>query len=119
MTVGTILAGSHIRLDQWWVAIELICGGSSGVSALELQRRLGLKSYRSALFLAKKLRWAMTQPPLAAAVGRRADRKLHMAIGPRQALELLLRVKAAAGMPRPGANRQKSVWAEVEEELAW
>jgi hypothetical protein len=31
-------------------------------------------------------------------------------------MRLLLEVKPIADMPRPGAHRQKSVWAEVEAE---
>lgn len=66
VTVGTIFHRSHISLRQWLMAFHLICASKKGMSALQLQRMLGLKSYKSAWHLAHRVRWAMTQPPLAA-----------------------------------------------------
>jgi transposase-like protein len=40
-----------------------LCAGKNGVSALELSRTLGI-AYRSAWFMAHRIRYAMTQPPL-------------------------------------------------------
>ena len=46
----------------------------------------------------------------------RTGNRIHIPLDPDQAISLLLKVKPTAKMPRPGAHRQKSVWAEVEEE---
>jgi hypothetical protein len=100
--MGTVLAGSHVPLNKWLMAIEAVRKDES-VSALEIQRRLDLKSYRSALFLCRRIRWAMDQAPLK---GRSIE----------EVLPALLEVKPTADMPRPGAHRQRSVWAEVEAE---
>src|SRR5262245_51531716 len=52
VTVGTIFHRSHITLKQWVMAFHLMCSSKKGISALQLQRELGLKSYQSAWHLA-------------------------------------------------------------------
>jgi transposase-like protein len=51
--------GSHITLRQWIQAFYSMCSHKKGVSALQLQRNLGLKTYRSAWHLAHRIRLAM------------------------------------------------------------
>jgi len=65
VTVGTIMQGSHITLRQWVQAFYSMCSHKKGVSALQLQRNLGLHSYKSAWFLCHRIRKAMSQEPLA------------------------------------------------------
>jgi len=65
VTTGTVMQGSHITLRQWVKAFYLICFHKKGVSALQLQRNLGLGSYRSAWHLAHRIRLAMRQNSLA------------------------------------------------------
>jgi transposase-like protein len=95
VTVGTIFEDSHIPLHKWLLAIHRVSSSDTYVGALQLRRELKLGSWRSASFMCRKIRWAMTQAPF-----------------PR-----LLRVKPTSKMPRPGAHRFKSVWAEVNDEL--
>jgi transposase-like protein len=64
VTVGTVMHRSHITLRQWVQAFYSICSHKKGVSALQLQRNLGLHSYRSAWHLAHRIRLAMKQDPL-------------------------------------------------------
>ena len=64
VTVGTIMHRSHISLKQWLMAFYLMCSSKKGVSALQLQRNLGLGSYKTAWHLAHRIRYAMTQEPL-------------------------------------------------------
>jgi len=59
VTVGTIMHRSHITLRQWVQAFYAMCSNKKGISALQLQRNLGLHSYRSAWFLAHRIRAAM------------------------------------------------------------
>lgn len=66
VTVGTIMHRSHITLRQWVQAFHSMCSHKKGVSALQLQRNLGLKSYKSAWHLAHRIRHAMRQQPLKA-----------------------------------------------------
>jgi len=63
--VGTIFEDSHLPLSKWLLAIHLLCAGKNGVSALELSRTLGI-AYKSAWHMAHRIRYAMTQPALAA-----------------------------------------------------
>jgi len=59
VTVGTIMHRSHITLRQWIQAFYSMCSHKKGVSALQLQRNLGLHSYKSAWHLAHRIRAAM------------------------------------------------------------
>jgi len=63
--LGTVMQGSHITLRQWVQAFHSMCSHKKGVSALQLQRNLGLRSYQSAWFLAHRIRLAMKADPLA------------------------------------------------------
>lgn len=65
VTVGTIMHRSHITLRQWVQAFYSICSHKKGVSALQLQRNLGLHTYRAAWHLAHRIRTAMSQKPSA------------------------------------------------------
>lgn len=63
VTVGTIFEDSHIPLAKWLLAIQLLCASKKGMSAHQLHRMLGL-TYKSAWFMAHRIRYAMTRPPL-------------------------------------------------------
>lgn len=62
VTAGTIMHGSKLSLTVWFWAAYLMASHSNGISALQLQKQLGLGSYKSAWFLAAKLRLAMVAP---------------------------------------------------------
>ncbi len=64
VTVGTIFEDSHIPVRKWVLAFHLICGAKKGISACQLQRHLGLGSYKSAWHMAHRIRYAMSQEPL-------------------------------------------------------
>jgi len=71
VTAGTVLHGSKLPLTVWFWAAYLMATHSNGISALQLQKQLGLGSYKSAWLLAAKLRRAMVAPgrsPLAGLV---------------------------------------------------
>jgi transposase-like protein len=57
---GTVMERSHIPLQKWLMATHLIMASKKGMSALQLQRMLGLGSYRSAWFMCHRLREALT-----------------------------------------------------------
>lgn len=63
--IGTIFERSHIPLRKWVRAFHLMCCSKKGISALQLQRMLGLKSYKSAWHMAHRIRYAMRSEPLA------------------------------------------------------
>ena len=53
---------SKLALTVWFWAAYLMATHSNGISALQLQKQLGIGSYRSAWLLAHKLRQAMVEP---------------------------------------------------------
>src|SRR5579872_2913921 len=63
VTVGTIFEDSHIPLNKWLLAVHLLCASKKGMSAHQLHRMLKV-SYKSAWFMAHRIRYAMTQEPL-------------------------------------------------------
>lgn len=67
---GTVMHGTHLPLRSWFVAAYLMTTHSNAISALQLQAKLGLGSYKSAWLLLHKLRRAMADPdpPLGGAV---------------------------------------------------
>jgi len=58
-TAGTIFHDSHLPLHKWFLALALIVDAKKGVSAKQLQRHLGIGSYRTAWYLAHRIRKAM------------------------------------------------------------
>src|SRR5882724_2024023 len=69
VTVGTIFEDSHIPLRKWLVAWYLLCSSKKGISSLQIQRMLWgekngkpLGSYRTALFMMHRIRYALAQP---------------------------------------------------------
>jgi transposase-like protein len=60
-TSGTIFHDSHLTLTQWFTAVALICDAKKSLSALQLQRHLGIGSYRTAWYLAHRIRKAMEE----------------------------------------------------------
>ncbi|MFA6206183.1 MAG: IS1595 family transposase [Methylocystis sp.] len=57
---GTVMERSHVPLHKWLLAIHLMASSKKGISAHQLMRNLGLGSYRTAWFLAHRIREAMT-----------------------------------------------------------
>lgn len=62
VTAGTIFQDSHVALTTWFRALWHVTTQKNGVSALGLQRVLGLGSYKTAWALLHKLRRAMVRP---------------------------------------------------------
>ena len=57
-TSGTIFNDSHLPLVKWFMAIAMICEAQKGMSAMQLQRHLGV-NYRTAWHLCHRIREAM------------------------------------------------------------
>jgi transposase-like protein len=56
---GTVMERSHIPVHKWLLAIHLLSASKKGMSAHQLHRMLGV-TYKSAWFLAHRIREAMT-----------------------------------------------------------
>jgi transposase-like protein len=59
VTIGTVFEDSKIPLRKWLIAWYMICSSKKGISSLQLQRILELGSYRTALFMAHRIRHAL------------------------------------------------------------
>lgn len=58
---GTVFHDSHLSLRKWFAATYIMTESKKGVSALQLQRMLGLGSYRTAWHLCHRIRSAMAE----------------------------------------------------------
>ncbi len=54
--------GTHLLLRKWFLAAYLMATHSNGMSALQLQAKLGIVSHKAAWLLLHKLRRAMVNP---------------------------------------------------------
>src|ERR1700735_5031234 len=58
-TNGTIFHDSHLPLHKWFMAIALIVDAKKGISALQVQKHLGIGSYKTAWYVCHRVRKAM------------------------------------------------------------
>ncbi len=69
LTAGTVLHGTRTALHLWFWAAYLMSTGTPGISAVQLQRQLGIKRYETAWMMLHKLRRSMVNPEREALVG--------------------------------------------------
>lgn len=61
VTVGTVFERSKIPPNKWLLATHLLCASKKGMSAHQLHRMLGV-TYKTAWFMAHRIREAMREP---------------------------------------------------------
>ena len=66
--IGTIMEDSKIPVRHWTLALWMYCASKKGFAAKQFQRMTGL-SYKSALFCAHRIRYAMSDEPEGPLVG--------------------------------------------------
>lgn len=103
VTVGTVMHRSKIGLDKWVLAFHLMCSSKKGISALQLQRNLGLGSYRTAWHMAHRIRLAMKEEPLAGKLS-----------GTVETDETYVGGKSRTGRRGRGSERKTAVLALIE-----
>lgn len=97
----TIMHKTHLPLRTWFLAAHLVATHSNGISALQLQGKLGIGSYKTAWLLLHKLRRAMVDPgrePLGRPGRNRPSRRERDAVSPPDG--------PAGRRPRPEQGRQ-------------
>jgi transposase-like protein len=60
-TSGTIFHDTHLPLIVWFQAITLLLNAKKGISALQLQRDLGIGGYKTAWYLNHRIREVMAE----------------------------------------------------------
>jgi transposase-like protein len=112
-TVGTIMEDTHLPIRTWMMAFSIICSAKKGISALQLQRHLGLGSYRSAWHLAHRIRHAMSKEPLSGLLkGAVAADETYIGGKPRKLAGI--RKKGTSGNLRGRGTKKVPVVALVE-----
>jgi transposase-like protein len=62
VTAGTVMHGTRTPLRLWFWAAYLVATHTPGISAVQLQRQLGISRYETAWLILHKLRRAMVAP---------------------------------------------------------
>ena len=60
-TSGTLFADTHLPLIVWFHAIAIMLNAKRGISAMQLQRDLGIGGYKTAWYLNHRIREAMQE----------------------------------------------------------
>lgn len=58
---GTVFNDTHLPLITWFTATLLLCEAKKGISACQIQRTLGIGSYKTAWYLCHRIRAAMAE----------------------------------------------------------
>ncbi len=121
MTAGTIFEGTRKPLRTWFLAMWFVTSQKNGVSALGLQRALGLGSYETSWTWLHKLRRAMVRPGRDRLVGEIEADETYVG-GPeegkrgreveRKAIVAVAAEKRGRGIGRIRLRRVKDVSAE-------
>ena len=69
VTLNSVMESSHIPLTKWALGFHKMAASKKGISAKQLQRELNLGSYRTAWFMAMRLREAMGIGPKGGKIG--------------------------------------------------
>jgi transposase-like protein len=59
---GTIFENTNYPLREWFQVILMMCQAKKGISALQVQRHIGMGSYRTAWYMCHRIRAAMLDP---------------------------------------------------------
>lgn len=77
---GTVLEKSRLPLRVWVFAFWRACASKKGIGALQLSREMQI-THRSALFVLRRIRFAMGVPTRAPKVGGEGERQEKEAVG--------------------------------------
>ena len=61
VTTNTIFHDTHLPLETWFLAVHILTQAKKGISSCQMQRTLGLGSYKTAWYLTGRIRKAMEE----------------------------------------------------------
>jgi transposase-like protein len=67
--VGGVMEGSHVALAKWALVFHMMAANKRDVSAKQVQRQIGFKSYEMAWFMRHRIREAMKPDAEAGPIG--------------------------------------------------
>ena len=97
-TVGTVFEDSHVPMSKWLLAIHLLCASKKGMSAHQLHRMIHV-SYKTAWFMFRRQRYAMSQHPMIEKMSGVWKWTRHGLDPRREASEVVLAIDAARSAP--------------------
>jgi transposase-like protein len=114
-TNGSIFHDSHLPLHKWFMAVALIVDAKKGLSAKQLQKHLGIGSYKTAWYVCHRVRKAMVEAnpePMSGVVeldetyiGGTAKRRFKRAKEPKSPKEIVLAMRERSTKEKPGRVR--------------
>ncbi len=66
---GTIFENTKCPLREWFQVILIMCQAKKGMSALQVQRHIGMGAYRTAWYMCHRIRAAMQDPDFKLLIG--------------------------------------------------
>ena len=114
-TAGTIFNDSHLPLTKWFMALAIIVDANKSISAKQLQQHLGIGSYRTAWYMAHRIRKSMVDSdpmPMSGVVeidetyiGGTAKRCFKRAKEPKAPKEIVMAMRERSTPEKPGRVR--------------
>ena len=114
-TNGTIFNDSHLPLTKWFMALAIVVDAKKGISAKQLQEHLGIKSYKTAWYMAHRIRKSMVDGnpmPMAGTVeidetyiGGTAIRRFKRHMHPKAPKEMVLAMRERSTKTTTGRVR--------------
>jgi transposase-like protein len=114
-TNGTIFNDSHLPLTKWFMALAIVVDAKKGMSAKQLQEHLGIGSYKTAWYMAHRIRKSMVDAdpmPMSGTVeidetyiGGTAKRRFNRAKEPKAPKEIVMAMRERSTPTKPGRVR--------------
>jgi transposase-like protein len=102
--IGTVMEDSKIPVRHWTLGVWLHCAGKKGFASKQLQRMTGL-SYKSALFMAHRIRFAMAGEPTSPLLGTVEVDETYVGGKPRKVTRYQREKAEREGRPIPPNKR--------------
>jgi transposase-like protein len=114
-TNGSIFHDSHLPLHKWFMAVAIIVDAKKGISAKQLQRHLGIGSYKTAWYVCHRVRKTMVDAnptPMSGTleidetyIGGKAVRRFQKTPKAKPPKEMVFAIRERSTKDKPGRVR--------------